>query len=311
MGIVARTRQPFTKNDLRGDPQFDQGWVQREGIQATASFPLLVAGDLEGVLVAFFRHALDEEALEALAMLAALIASAVNDAELYDRAQRAIRTRDDVLSVVSHDLRGPLSIIEMGTTWLLRRGGDDETTKTVLRVRRAGTRMEVLIRDLLDESALEAGRLRIEPVKHAVGPLVDEAMELMRPIADEKGICLTTDVATPAAEVVCDRARIVQVFSNLVGNAIKFTNGGGAVKVRVSGSDGTVKFAVTDTGCGIAQEELPHVFDRYWKGHDVVTGVGLGLAIVKGIVEAHHGALHAESKLGEGSTFEFDLPRAA
>jgi signal transduction histidine kinase len=133
----------------------------------------------------------------------------------------------------------------------------------------------------------------------------------MRPIADEKRVALTADVAAPGAEVVCDGARIVQVFSNLVGNAIKFTNEGGAVTVRVSGDDGTVKFAVTDTGCGIAQEELPHVFDRYWKGHGIVAGVGLGLAIVKGIVEAHHGALHAESTLGAGTTFEFDLPRAA
>jgi PAS domain S-box-containing protein len=311
LGVVARTRQPFSKNDLRGDPQFDQAWVEREGIQAAAALPLLVAGELEGVLVTFFRHALDQEAFEALAMLAALVATAVNDANLYDRARRAIQTRDDVLSVVSHDLRGPLSVIEMGVTALLRRGGDDEGARTVLRIKRAGQRMNVLIADLLDESALEAGRLRIETVKQTVGPMISEAVDLMRPIADEKGVGLTADVATPAAEVECDRARIVQVFSNLVGNAIKFTNEGGTVSVRVSESDRSVKFAVTDTGCGIAQEELPHVFDRYWKGHGVVTGVGLGLAIVKGIVEAHHGALHAQSKLGQGSTFEFDLPRAA
>ena len=311
LGVVARTRQPFTKNDLRGDPQFDQAWVEREGIQAAAWLPLLVAGELEGVLVAFFRHALDEEAFEALAMLAVLVATAVNDANLYERARRAIHTRDDFLGAVSHDLRGPLSVIEMGATALLRRGGDDEGTRTVLRIKRAGQRMNVLIGDLLDESALEAGCLRIETAKLRVGPMVWEAIDLMRPIADEKGVCLTADVATPAAEVECDRARIVQVFSNLVGNAIKFTNEGGAVSVRVSESDGTVKFAVIDTGCGIAQEELPHVFDRYWKGEGVMKGVGLGLAIVKGIVEAHHGALHAESKLGAGSTFEFDLPRAA
>jgi PAS domain S-box-containing protein len=245
LGVVARTRQPCTKNGLMGDPQYEQDWVRRERLEAAASLPLLVSGDLEGVLVAFFRYRLDEEAFDALAMLAALVASAVNDANLYDRAQCAIRRRDDVLSVVSHDLRGPLSIIEMGTTWLMRRGGDDESSKTVLRIRRAGTRMEVLIRDLLDESAIEAGRLRIEPVKQAVGPLVSEAMELMRPIADEKRVSLSVDVVAPDAEVVCDRARIVQVFSNLVGNAIKFTKEGGAVRLRVSGDDGTVKFAVT------------------------------------------------------------------
>jgi PAS domain S-box-containing protein len=311
VGVVARTRKPFTKNDLSGDPQFDQEWVKREGLRAAASLPLLVAGELEGVLVAFFRHTLDEEAFDALSMLSALVATAVNDAQLYDRAQRAIKTRDDVLSVVSHDLRAPLSVIEMGATSLLRKGGDDESTRIVLRIKRAGQRMTLLIEDLLDESALEAGSLRIEPVRQPVGPLVSEAIELMRPIAEEKGVCLVADVSAPGAQVVCDRARIVQVFSNLVGNAIKFTNEGGTVRVRVSGDEGTVKFAVTDTGCGIPQEELPHVFDRYWKGNGAVTGVGLGLSIVKGIVQAHHGALHAESTVGEGSTFEFDLPRAA
>jgi signal transduction histidine kinase len=122
---------------------------------------------------------------------------------------------------------------------------------------------------------------------------------------------LTAEVVSPGAEVVCDRGRIVQVFSNLVGNAIKFTDEGGDVRVLVSGGEGTVNFAVTDTGCGIAQDELPHVFDRYWKGHGAVVGVGLGLSIAKGIVEAHHGTLRAQSALGEGSTFMFDLPRAA
>jgi PAS domain S-box-containing protein len=311
LGVVARTRQPYSKNGLIGDPQFDQEWVKREGLEAAAAFPLLVAGDVEGVLVAFFRRPLDDEAFEALAMLAALVATAVNDADLYDGAQRAIRTRDDILNVVSHDLRGPLSVVEMGTTWLLRRGGDDETTQNILRIKRAGKRMEVLINDLLDESALEAGRLRMDPEKQAVGPLVSEAIEVMRPLADEKGIRLTEEVVAPGAEVVCDRARIVQVFSNLVGNAIKFTNEGGTVRVKVSGDDGTITFAVTDTGCGIPPEELPHVFDRFWKGHDVGAGVGLGLAIAKGIVEAHHGALRAASTVGEGSTFAFDLPRAA
>jgi signal transduction histidine kinase len=95
-----------------------------------------------------------------------------------------------------------------------------------------------------------------------------------------------------------------------VGNAVKFTGEGGAVTVHVFGDAGRVKFAVADTGCGIAQDKLPYVFDRYWKGPGAVAGVGLGLAIAKGIVEAHHGALRAESTVGRGSTFVFDLPRA-
>jgi PAS domain S-box-containing protein len=309
IGVVARTRRPFTKNDLTGDPQFDQEWVKREGLAAAAALPLLSAGDLQGVLVAFFRRFLDDDTFEALAMLGALVATAVNNATLYHRAQSALWTRDEVLRVVSHDLRAPLTTVEMVTTVLLQKVEGDEDRAMILRIKRAGERMNVLIADLLDESALEAGRLRMEPREQAVGPLVSEAIEVMRPLAEAKSIRLTADVDAPSVAVVCDRARIIQVFSNLVGNALKFTGEGGAVTVHVFGDDGCVKFAVTDTGCGIAPDKLAYVFDRYWRGPGSVAGVGLGLAIAKGIVEAHHGAIHAESTLGAGSTFIFDLPR--
>jgi PAS domain S-box-containing protein len=310
IGLVARTRRPYAKNDLSGDPQFDQEWVAREGLEAATAFPLLVANDLQGVLVAFFRHTIDEDLFEVLAMLAAMVATAVNDADLYARAQRALRARDEVLAVVSHDLRGPLSVIEMGTNTLLR--GDERREDVVLRLRRAGRRMQVLIRDLLDVSAIEAGRLRMEPAAQAVGPLVSEALEQVRPLAEEKHIGLTADVAIPTARLVCDRGRIVQVFANLLGNAIKFTNDGGSVTVKVVEDGDTVRFGVTDTGCGISEDQLPHVFDRYWQGgRSGAGGVGLGLAIARGIVEAHHGTIHAESTRGQGSTFVFDLPRGA
>jgi signal transduction histidine kinase len=178
---------------------------------------------------------------------------------------------------------------------------------------RAGHRMSVLIRDLLDVSALEAGRLRMEPTEQVAGSLVADAIEQARPLADEKHIGLAVDVAPADARVVCDRGRIAQVFANLLGNAIKFTDEGGAVTVRVAPEDGIVRFAVTDTGRGISTAQLAHVFDRYWQGsHSTAgAGVGLGLAIAKGIVEAHHGTIHVESTQGKGSTFVFELPRAA
>jgi signal transduction histidine kinase len=147
----------------------------------------------------------------------------------------------------------------------------------------------------------------MEPAAQIIGPLISEAIELARPLADEKHIALTADVAVPAAHVVCDRGRIVQVFANLLGNAIKFTREGGAVTVQVVEDEGSARFAVRDTGCGIPEDQLPHVFDRYWRG-GAGAGVGLGLAIAKGIVEAHHGTIRAESTRGRGSTFVFDLP---
>jgi signal transduction histidine kinase len=152
----------------------------------------------------------------------------------------------------------------------------------------------------------------MEPAEQDAGPLVAEAIEFVRPLADEKHIALSAELAAPDARVVCDRGRIVQVFANLLGNAIKFTSDGGAVSVRVAEDDRAIRFAVSDTGRGISEEELPHVFDRYWQGGGRLTGggVGLGLAIAKGIVEAHHGTIRVESTRGKGSTFAFDLPRA-
>jgi signal transduction histidine kinase len=172
--------------------------------------------------------------------------------------------------------------------------------------------MSVLIRDLLDVSAMEAGQLRMEPGEEVLGPLVSEAVELARPLAEEKHIHLTSNVAIPATRVVCDHTRIVQVFANLLGNAIKFTGEGGTVTVDAAEEGPMVRFAVADTGVGISDDELPHVFDRYWQaGRPAGAGVGLGLAIARGIIEAHHGTIRAESTPGKGSTFVFNLPRAA
>jgi GAF domain-containing protein len=150
LGVVARTRRPFTKNDLAGDPQFDQQWVSREGIAAAAALPLLCAGDLQGVLVAFFHHFLDDETFESLAMLSALVATTVNNATLYLRAQNALQRRDEVIGVVSHDLREPLSTVEMATNALLRNVEGEEDRAMLLRVKQAGERMNVLIGKLLE-----------------------------------------------------------------------------------------------------------------------------------------------------------------
>jgi signal transduction histidine kinase len=172
--------------------------------------------------------------------------------------------------------------------------------------------MSMLIRDLLDVSALEAGRLRMEPEAEAVGPLVVEAIELARPLAEEKHIHLTAEGAVLDTRVICDHGRILQVLGNLLGNAIKFTNDGGAVTVQAAADGGVVHLSVTDTGIGIPEDQLLHVFDRYWQGgRNDGAGIGLGLAIAKGIVEAHHGSIRAESVRGKGSTFIFDLPCSA
>jgi signal transduction histidine kinase len=147
--------------------------------------------------------------------------------------------------------------------------------------------------------------LRAEPVE----PLVREACTLLEHAATTKSIELVCRFDESAPLVHADRERVLQVFGNLIGNAVKFTPEGGEVQIRVDRMDGFVRFSVADTGQGIAEEELTHVFDRFWQARRSRDGgAGLGLAIARGIVEAHGGEMWAESTVGRGSTFSFTLP---
>lgn len=153
-------------------------------------------------------------------------------------------------------------------------------------------------------AAIGFARARCETV-----PLVEEALELMRPLAAERDGRLEWRPVGPLPALDCDRDRVLEVFSNLIGNAVKYTPRHGVITVSAEPRDGQVRFAVQDTGPGIAEDALPHLFERYWQ----VTrarraGIGLGLFIVKGIVEAHGGTVSVESRLGAGSTFTFTLP---
>ncbi|MFP2928942.1 sensor histidine kinase, partial [Pyxidicoccus sp. 3LG] len=183
--------------------------------------------------------------------------------------------------------------------------------KQATRIQDATDRMSRLISDLLDWGRLEAGGLPLEWGEHAVSALVGEALESIRPLAEAKGLHLYAEPPAHNARVRCDRVRVLQVLGNLLGNAVKFTPTGGHLRVGATARGGEVSLHVRDTGAGIDPEALPHIFDRYWQARDAASrGTGLGLAIAKGLVEAHGGSIHAESTLGEGSTFTFTLPCA-
>ena len=171
--------------------------------------------------------------------------------------------------------------------------------------------MNRLIDDLLDVAGIEAGRLSIRPAPDDLAALIDEAVSTILPLAAAKQIALETDVA-PGLRAACDRARILQVLGNLLGNAIKFTpERGGAICVRAVPDGGAARVTVLDRGPGIAPEDVGHVFDRYWQAKSASrAGAGLGLAIVKGIIEAHGGRVHVESAVGHGASFVFTLPGA-
>jgi signal transduction histidine kinase len=221
--------------------------------------------------------------------------------------------REEVLAVVSHDLRNPLGTIRSGAAQLLTAAKGPEqqalTVRIAERIGRASERMIYMIRDLLDFSSIQAGKLRIEASAHDPDALVTEVIEMMQPIAAERGVQLEKVVEAAHLEVRCDHERIMQVFSNLIGNAIKFTDEGGSVRVRARAEQGRVLFSVSDTGPGIAAEDLDNIFDRYWQAkRRARESLGLGLAISKAIMESHGGTIWAESTVGAGTTFFFTLP---
>ncbi|HZI05384.1 MAG TPA: ATP-binding protein, partial [Archangium sp.] len=233
------------------------------------------------------------------------------------REQKAVQARDDLVAVVSHDLKNPLGVIHLQVGLILRampldREGPWRRLHTSIeRIQHATDRMNTLIRDLLDLAKIEAGRFVIEPRPEELESLVEECMELFHPLAGQKRISISQQVHQPEVRVQADRERIFQVFSNLMGNAIKFTPEGGSIQFTAEPVGRAVRFAVKDTGPGIPKEQLPHLFNRYWQAKKrAQEGAGLGLYIAKGIIEAHGGQLWVESQVGSGSTFFFTLPVA-
>ncbi|NUQ22269.1 MAG: hypothetical protein HOQ09_15075 [Gemmatimonadaceae bacterium] len=232
---------------------------------------------------------------------------------MYREAQQTIDAREQVLKIVSHDLRNPLHTISMSTSLMLEVPlGDEERVKRLNMIKRAGERMNRMIQDLLDVAKFDAGRLAIEPRPVSASALVNEAVEMLRPIAAERKLALDATVADELPATQADAGRVLQVLSNLVGNAIKFTPAGGRIAIRVDSAGGVARFAVSDTGPGIPTAQLPLIFGRFWQANpNDRRGIGLGLAIAKGIVEAHGGRIWCESRLGEGTTFYFTLAAGA
>jgi signal transduction histidine kinase len=171
--------------------------------------------------------------------------------------------------------------------------------------------MNRLIQDLLEVTSIESGQLAVELSPEAFEPLIDEAVAMLRPLATGRSIRLESDIAAGLPSVHLDSARILQVISNLVGNAIKFTPAHGRICIRCMHAEAEVRFSVTDTGAGIPAEQLPHIFGRFWQASATdKRGIGLGLSIAEGIVAAHRGRIWVESEEGVGSTFSFALPLA-
>jgi len=228
--------------------------------------------------------------------------------------QRAVSARDDMLRIVAHDLRNPLSVVMMQASMMEREGPEPDRRDPQPRqvILQAAARMNRLIQDLLDVTLAEAGQLRVSPERMSAPVLVREAVAMQAPVADAAGLTLRLNVVEGVGDVWGDRGRLLQVFENLIGNAVKFTKAGGEITVSAERNGDDVSFSVSDTGIGIDRDAAEHVFDRFWQAptKERRMGAGLGLAIVKGIVEAHGGRISLVTELGRGTTFTFTIPMA-
>jgi PAS domain S-box-containing protein len=282
--------------------------------QAVLSVPLLAHGKLLGTMT-FLSSTPSREYgpddvrfAEEIARHAAL---AIDHARLYREARRAVEARDDVLGIVAHDLRNPVTSILIQSQLLVRQGAEPEggAGKPAAAIHRSALRMNRLINDLLDVARIEAGRLSIEPSRVSASDLLSESVEAQRALADQTSLDLRLDAERALPEVWADRERLLQVFENLIGNAAKFTGPGGRVTVGASAGQGEDVFWVSDTGPGVSAEDTPHLFDRFWQARRTGRhGAGLGLPIVKGIVEAHGGRVWVETESGRGTTVAFTIP---
>jgi signal transduction histidine kinase len=266
-----------------------------------------------GVLGVYARshRTFTQEEVDLIASLAALLSSALDLSAAEAQIQAAAAMRDDLLAIVSHDLRNPLFAIISAAALL----GDDDVraddaslAHCVGIIERNGRRMASMIKDLLDFEGLRGGGLSVAPSSLAVGPLLAETLEMIQPQARERSQQLTL-VCPDGVTAWFDRERTLQVLSNLVGNAVKFTPEGGTVTLTAEPTATEVVISVRDTGPGIPPDDVAHVFDRYWQAKRADRrGIGLGLPIAKGLVEAQGGRLWVESEPGRGTTFFFTLP---
>lgn len=239
-----------------------------------------------------------------------------NEAQAKRTAERAVRAREQMLTVVSHDLRNPLGAIQLNAETIKKKiesAGDLQEARNALvhieSIVRSSLRMKGLIADLLDKVRLESGSFAIHPTWRDLGDFMKEVEEIFAPLAAEKKLDFALLGDAHLIEANLDYERLYQVLSNLIGNAIKFTPGGGRVRVETRSHEKEIEFRVSDTGPGIASDHLDKIFQKYWQDQFGNTrGVGLGLSIAKDLVKAHGGRIWVESELGKGTSFGFYIP---
>jgi len=274
--------------------------------------PLVSRGQTLGVITAAAPKGktFSEDDLSLCVDLARHGSFAVDNAHLYLDAQQAVRAREQVLAIVSHDLRNPLNAITLAAQLLQMNELSKDDREQVDTIELSAKRMSRLIADLLDITRLEGGkRLPIEPERVDAATILDEAYDLFKAQAAAQQITLRHEVVQNTPPVHADRHRVMQVLSNLIGNALKFVPADGVIFCRAEPAMRDVLFTVADNGPGIRREDIGRIFSPYWQSERAERmGAGLGLPIVKGIVESHGGKIWVESEEGRGTRFYFTLP---
>jgi signal transduction histidine kinase len=314
--IAATADTPLGVVVASGEPQFT------ESQHACAMLPFVANGAVLGAISVTYEGACRIDASERMllgifARQCGLAFERLGSHEIERsarvEAEEATRAREEILGVVSHDLRNPLGAIMMGASALLQ-GLDASDPKlgrahsVAQRIHRQSERMARLLESLVDFAGLQNGPLEIARTAHEPAAIIAQTSELFGPLATERGLLFEAASEGALPSIECNAERAVQIFSSLVGNALKVTPRGGSISIGAQPLEHDVVFYVRDSGPGIPADELPSLFERHWRSkHPQYKGAGLGLSIARGLVEAHGGRIWAESEPGAGSTFFFSL----
>jgi signal transduction histidine kinase len=290
--------------------------LRRLGLNSTICAPLVARDRIVGAitLCTSVGRDLTVDDVHMAEDLARRAAFAIDNARLYDEAQRAIHAREEILAIVTHDLRTPLSAVVAGASLLISTDSANPDGSRIKQrgetIQRSAQHMLRLVKDLTDLAQIDAGRLAIDRTLEHPATVVNEVLEALEPIVLRRGGTLRTRVNADVRPIPLDRDRVRQVLANLVGNASKVGASEISIGAELRGAD--VVFWVADNGPGISPEELPHMFDHYFRARGTqYKGSGLGLPISNGIVKAHGGRMWIESAVGAGSTFYLSMPLRA
>lgn len=310
-----------TETRLLSRAEFDVAglsWLaSRPGEYALAA-PLRVSDETIGILLALGdRSQFHDDAVSLASLFAGQVSAAVGNARLFEQVRALDRSKSEFLSIASHEVRTPLTVMKSSLDILVNTGQFSYTTdqrQLIAFCQESVERLIRLVKDILDVSKIEAGVLRVQFMPTSLNELVEKCLFWVPQLPGGQGIEVEARLPATPAMVSADPNRITQVLENLISNALKFSKPGGKVTIELQEREHLVEVIVSDQGKGIAAEDLERIFGKFYQVEESATreqgGTGLGLAICKGIIEAHRGKIWAESELGRGSRFHFTLARA-